>query len=58
MLVDSFFSGLLILLGYCEGHNGAGKSTTISMLVGLIPPTCGDALVFGKNIITEMVICF
>ncbi|KAJ4706360.1 ABC transporter A family member 1-like [Melia azedarach] len=36
------------------GHNGAGKSTTISMLVGLIPPTCGDALVFGKNIITEM----
>ncbi|KAF9597369.1 hypothetical protein IFM89_017715 [Coptis chinensis] len=27
------------------GHNGAGKSTTISMLVGLIPPTSGDALV-------------
>ncbi|KAG0463337.1 hypothetical protein HPP92_019406 [Vanilla planifolia] len=36
------------------GHNGAGKSTTISMLVGLLPPTSGDALVFGKNIITEM----
>ncbi|KAM6568335.1 hypothetical protein CsatB_016320 [Cannabis sativa] len=36
------------------GHNGAGKSTTISMLVGLIPPTSGDALVFGKNIISEM----
>ncbi|CAM8895209.1 unnamed protein product [Rhodiola kirilowii] len=37
------------------GHNGAGKSTTISMLVGLLPPTSGDALVFGKNITTEMV---
>lgn len=47
---------LLILCGYLEGHNGAGKSTTISMLVGLIPPTSGDALVFGKNIITDMVI--
>lgn len=28
------------------GHNGAGKSTTISMLVGLLPPTSGDALIF------------
>ncbi|KAK7285619.1 hypothetical protein RJT34_20395 [Clitoria ternatea] len=36
------------------GHNGAGKSTTISMLVGLIPPTSGDALVFGKNIVSDM----
>ncbi|KAJ7976760.1 ABC transporter A family member 1 [Quillaja saponaria] len=36
------------------GHNGAGKSTTIAMLVGLLPPTSGDALVFGKNIVTDM----
>ncbi|XP_044505775.1 ABC transporter A family member 1 isoform X2 [Mangifera indica] len=36
------------------GHNGAGKSTTISMLVGLLPPTSGDALVFGKNVVTDM----
>ncbi|XP_059428864.1 ABC transporter A family member 1 isoform X1 [Corylus avellana] len=36
------------------GHNGAGKSTTISMLVGLLHPTSGDATVFGKNIITDM----
>lgn len=36
------------------GHNGAGKSTTISMLVGLIPPTTGDAIVFGKSILTDM----
>lgn len=25
------------------------------MLVGLVPPTSGDALVFGKNINTDMV---
>ncbi|KAL4325993.1 hypothetical protein GQ457_11G008730 [Hibiscus cannabinus] len=36
------------------GHNGAGKSTTISMLVGLLPPTSGDALIFGKSILTDM----
>ncbi|KAM0948803.1 putative ABC transporter, AAA+ ATPase domain, ABC transporter A [Dioscorea sansibarensis] len=36
------------------GHNGAGKSTTISMLIGLLPPTSGDALFFGKNIRTDM----
>ncbi|GMH18706.1 hypothetical protein Nepgr_020547 [Nepenthes gracilis] len=36
------------------GHNGAGKSTTISMLVGLLPPTSGDAVVFGKNMVTDM----
>ncbi|CAI9301359.1 unnamed protein product [Lactuca saligna] len=36
------------------GHNGAGKSTTISMLVGLLAPTSGDALIFGKSILTDM----
>ncbi|GAB2295549.1 Phospholipid-transporting ATPase abca1 [Dionaea muscipula] len=36
------------------GHNGAGKSTTISMLVGLIPPSSGDALIFGRSILTDM----
>ncbi|XP_061362601.1 ABC transporter A family member 1 isoform X1 [Gastrolobium bilobum] len=43
-------SQILALLG----HNGAGKSTTISMLVGLLPPTSGDALVFGKNIVSDI----
>lgn len=36
------------------GHNGAGKSSTIAMLVGLVSPTSGDALVLGKNILTDM----
>ncbi|KAL1813550.1 hypothetical protein ACET3Z_023615 [Daucus carota] len=36
------------------GHNGAGKSTTISMIVGLLSPTSGDAVVLGKNILTDM----
>ena len=29
------------------GHNGAGKSTTMSMLTGLFPPTSGNATVNG-----------
>ncbi|XP_020114345.1 ABC transporter A family member 1 isoform X2 [Ananas comosus] len=45
-----FENQILALLG----HNGAGKSTTISMLVGLLPPTSGDAVIFGKSIRTHM----
>lgn len=34
------------------GQNGAGKTTTIRMLSCLLPPTAGDALVFGDSIVT------
>ncbi|KAJ3063543.1 ATP-binding cassette sub- A member 1, partial [Rhizoclosmatium hyalinum] len=41
---------LLALLG----QNGAGKSTTMSMLAGLTPPTAGDALICGLSVRTQM----
>lgn len=36
------------------GHNGAGKSTTMSILTGLFPPTSGTAIVNGHNIRTNI----
>jgi len=32
------------------GQNGAGKSTTIKMLLGMIRPSCGEGTVLGKLI--------
>jgi ABC-2 type transport system ATP-binding protein len=32
------------------GRNGAGKSTTIKMLLGMVRPTTGDGAVLGRNI--------
>jgi ABC-2 type transport system ATP-binding protein len=32
------------------GQNGAGKSTTIKMLLGMVRPTCGDGMVLGRRI--------
>jgi ABC-2 type transport system ATP-binding protein len=37
------------------GANGAGKSTTIKLLLGLVQPTSGVGTVFGKNIVTDSV---
>lgn len=35
------------------GQNGAGKSTTIRMLLSLIKPTGGQIEIFGKNLLTH-----
>jgi len=32
------------------GSNGCGKTTTMKMLTGLLPPTEGEALIFGKQV--------
>uniref|UniRef100_A0A8I5U5U3 ABC transporter domain-containing protein n=1 Tax=Pongo abelii TaxID=9601 RepID=A0A8I5U5U3_PONAB len=37
------------------GHNGAGKSTTLSILSGLYPPTSGKAYINGYDISKQMV---
>jgi len=48
--IDMYKGQILALLG----HNGAGKTTAISMLTGMISPTSGDALIFGRSIVTDM----
>lgn len=35
------------------GHNGAGKSTTIKAITGIITPTTGDVLLNGYSILTD-----
>ena len=35
------------------GHNGAGKSTTFGMLLGMVEPDGGDAFVAGRSVRTE-----
>ena len=36
------------------GHNGAGKSTTISMLTGLLSRSTGEGRIFNDNLFTQM----
>lgn len=36
------------------GHNGAGKTSTISMLTGLLNPSQGDVQVYGLNLLKEI----
>lgn len=36
------------------GHNGAGKTSTIQMLTGMLEFSSGSANVFGKDVSSEM----
>lgn len=36
------------------GHNGAGKSTTISMLTGLLSRSTGNARIFDNDLFNQM----
>ena len=36
------------------GHNGAGKTTAISVLTGLVPPTEGDVSVYGRSLAKDL----
>lgn len=48
--VKMFSDQIFVLLG----HNGAGKSTTISMLTGLINSSEGRASLFGIDMFSQM----
>ena len=48
--LDLYADQITVLLG----HNGSGKTTTISMLTGLIPPTSGDCRIDGRSILVDM----
>lgn len=45
----SFYLAEGEILGFL-GPNGAGKTTTIQMLLGVLTPTSGEVLYFGKNL--------
>jgi len=36
------------------GHNGAGKTTAISMLTGMLRATKGDAIIYGNSLSRDL----
>lgn len=36
------------------GHNGAGKTSTMSMLMEMIEPSKVDATIFGKSVYDDL----
>lgn len=48
--LDLFEGHISVLLG----HNGAGKSTAISMVTGTLPPTRGEAYLRGRKLSNDL----
>ena len=48
----SFFLPTGSIMGFI-GENGAGKSTTIKLMLGLLKQDSGDIRIFGKNNLTH-----
>jgi ATP-binding cassette subfamily A (ABC1) protein 3 len=36
------------------GHNGAGKTTVLNMITGILKPTRGNAFIYGNNLVTDI----
>ncbi|CAM9424100.1 unnamed protein product, partial [Ectocarpus fasciculatus] len=49
--LDLYEGQISVLLG----HNGAGKSTAISMITGTLPPTTGEAYLRGRKLTSDLV---
>ena len=54
MFVITCLGALRISHTSFAGHNGAGKTVTISMLTGMLAPTDGYAFVGGREVRSEM----